>query len=845
MLNLKIVYIILFLCVSLGCYCTRFFDLNNLYKKNSFFQRNYNLIRHKLSLIGLNRLKSNSLSCNKLSFITKIHRINNIVDNSSGFSTHLNSFPHPIYKSRPPDLPSLLLSERIVYIGYPIQQTVAHLVISQLLYLDYNSQEKPIKIYINSDNEHKKEEGLSTSEIDALNIVDVMNYLKNDVITINLGKAYGPAAIILASGTPGKRYVLPRSYTLLRQSPATISFRQAEDIAIYSDEILKARKAIVNVLSKTCNKETPEILERINRGDYMDSQMYRLILLPRFVNKSYSTDWIIKRSYAKHLRNREFDRLLSRLERSIDQSRTDESGHNNIASIANEFLHNKYTFVEHSVFLSKIRKYDKLDENFWNKYLGKLNERLTNDGYDQSMDGLVAFSGIARVLISVGKVSVPFSRYFIKSVMSNIYSIIPSEIKVFTSLLEYLVHTGSKNELNEIVCGLLVDNAWAMKPTHLINILYNFGKLGEKDEEVIMSFSRVLTNCLSKGLLTPYDKTKLAKAYSLLKHEHITFFNHISKEIMLMFRGMDYGNYFKNEENRVNYIEGLGSKDGAPSGIMVEGLKYIQYYSNESDEVIEEPKQVEFKGSDEQLYSCGQIVVILDAMIYLRIHHLEPDFKNLIAYAMKHLYKSEIIEHFDVEQLRCAVSFLATCKKIIDDHLVENVTKRIVMEYMDGNVTNAQLSLFLKDLVKLTKIVVKRRNIRNKLLHTSMFVAPKWINNQMNENVNPMDPNSTRSTLEHLCYKICDNFKSFTVDDLTSCLRSVAYLGFKNEKFYSLFIPFFKQNLKSLNNVAVSNITQSFNRAGVKDKYFFYLLGKQHQEYLHSVEEKVYIKRIG
>ncbi|UKK01168.2 ATP-dependent Clp protease proteolytic subunit [Theileria orientalis] len=573
-------------------------------------------------------------------------------------------------------------------------------------------------------------------------------------------------------------------------------------------------------------------------------------MLPRFVNKSYSTNYVVKRSYAKHLRSKGFDGLLSRLERSIVQSRTDESSQKTVVSIANEFLHNKYTLIEHSIFLSKIRNYDKLEEEFWNKYLGKLNERLKHDGESdveskKSINELVSVSEIARVLISAGKFSMTFSRYFMKSVMSNIYNIIPSEMKVFTSLLEYLVHTGSKNKLDYIVFELLVDNVWEIKPTHLINILYNFGKLGEKDEEVIRAFSRLLTNCLSKGLLTPYDKTKLAKAYSLLNYEHITFFNHISKEMMVIFKGMDYGNYFKNEENGVNYVQGIGLKDGEPSGVMVEGLKYIQYYSNESDEVIEEPKQVEFAGINEQLYSCGQIVFILDAMIYLRIHHLEPDFKNLIAYAMKHLYKSEVMEHFDVEQLRSAVSFSATCNKRIDDHLLENVTKRFVKEYMDGNVTNSQLSLFLKDLVKLTKIVVKRRNIRNKLLHTSTFVTPKWINNQMNEKVDPMDPNSTRSTLEHLCYKICDNFKSFTIEDLTSCLRSIAYLGFKNEKFYSLFIPFFRENLKSLNNVAVSNITQSFNRAGVKDKYFFYLLGKQHQEYLHNVEDKVYIKRIG
>lgn len=173
---------------------------------------------------------------------------------------------------KPPDLNSLLLSERIVFIGLPIQPTVAHLVISQLLYLDYDSAEKPIKIYINTDDSITDNNELSVSEIGALNIVDVMNYLKNDIITLNLGKAYGPAAVILGSGTPGKRFVLPRSYTVLRQLPVSLSFRQAEDISIYSKEILKARKSTVQVLSKICNKTEDEILTKLKSGEYMNAK---------------------------------------------------------------------------------------------------------------------------------------------------------------------------------------------------------------------------------------------------------------------------------------------------------------------------------------------------------------------------------------------------------------------------------------------------------------------------------------------------------------------------------------------------------------------------------------------
>ncbi|EAN31275.2 Clp protease family protein [Theileria parva strain Muguga] len=245
---------------------------------------NYNFFHKIISPISPKKTQNSQYPVkqkiiNKTTFVTgKTFFISNNYKNSTvvrprRFYSQLLSLPSSVaLKTRPPDLPSLLLSERIVYIGYPIQQTVAHLVISQLLYLDYDSQDKPIKIYINSDNERSNEDGISTSEIDALNIVDVMNYLKNEVITINLGKAYGPGALILASGTRGKRFVLPRSYTLLRQSPTTLSFRQAEDIAIYSKEILRARRSVISVFSKVCNKSEEEILEKINIGDYMGAQ---------------------------------------------------------------------------------------------------------------------------------------------------------------------------------------------------------------------------------------------------------------------------------------------------------------------------------------------------------------------------------------------------------------------------------------------------------------------------------------------------------------------------------------------------------------------------------------------
>lgn len=174
-------------------------------------------------------------------------------------------------KNKAPDLSSTLLSERIIFLGYPIHSTVAHLVISQLLYLD-NVSQKPIKIYINCADEEVEEDPALRPEIDALNIVDVMRYVKSDIITVNFGKAYGSAALILSAGTPGKRFVLPRSFTAVRQPSASLEMMQAEDLRIYSKEILKAREEFVKELAKCCNKPQSTILDTIKRGAYFDAE---------------------------------------------------------------------------------------------------------------------------------------------------------------------------------------------------------------------------------------------------------------------------------------------------------------------------------------------------------------------------------------------------------------------------------------------------------------------------------------------------------------------------------------------------------------------------------------------
>jgi ATP-dependent Clp protease protease subunit len=109
------------------------------------------------------------------------------------------------YRTPPPDLPSLLLNERIVYLGMPLVPAVTELIIAELLYLQYQDPDKPIRIYINSTGtSHYNGEPVGF-ETEAFAICDTMNYIKPPIHTICLGSAMGMAAMLLSAGTKGSR----------------------------------------------------------------------------------------------------------------------------------------------------------------------------------------------------------------------------------------------------------------------------------------------------------------------------------------------------------------------------------------------------------------------------------------------------------------------------------------------------------------------------------------------------------------------------------------------------------------------------------------------------------------
>ncbi|CAM9928165.1 unnamed protein product [Ectocarpus sp. 6 AP-2014] len=179
----------------------------------------------------------------------------------------------------PPDLPSLLLHNRIVYLGMPLVPAVTELIIAELLYLNYESASKPVYMYINTPGTSTPDGRAIGFETEAFAISDCMNYIKPPVYTIGVGQAFGLGAMLLASGEKGHRSALPNASIMLHQ-PRSMARGQASDIAIKAKEVMANRKTATQMLSEACGKPYDEVLEDSSRTFYMspdDAVEYGLI----------------------------------------------------------------------------------------------------------------------------------------------------------------------------------------------------------------------------------------------------------------------------------------------------------------------------------------------------------------------------------------------------------------------------------------------------------------------------------------------------------------------------------------------------------------------------------------
>lgn len=159
------------------------------------------------------------------------------------------------------DIYSRLLKDRIIFLGTPIDDGVANIIAAQLLFLESEDPNKDIYLYINSPG------GVVTA---GMAIYDTMQYIKPDVSTICIGQAASAAAVLLAAGAPGKRFVLPNSRVMIHQVLGGAE-GQATDVEIRTREMLRVKHALNNILAKHTGKTAEQIHQDTDRDNFMEA----------------------------------------------------------------------------------------------------------------------------------------------------------------------------------------------------------------------------------------------------------------------------------------------------------------------------------------------------------------------------------------------------------------------------------------------------------------------------------------------------------------------------------------------------------------------------------------------
>ena len=181
----------------------------------------------------------------------------------------MTSIPYVIEQTgsgeRTYDIYSRLLKDRIIFLGDEINDDVASVIVAQLLFLEAEDPDKDISIYINSPG------GSVTA---GMAIYDTMQYIKPEISTIGVGMAASMAAVILSSGTKGKRYALPHAEVMIHQPLG--GFRgQAEDIKIHADWILRTRETLNRILSENTGQSIETIARDTDRDNFMYAETAR------------------------------------------------------------------------------------------------------------------------------------------------------------------------------------------------------------------------------------------------------------------------------------------------------------------------------------------------------------------------------------------------------------------------------------------------------------------------------------------------------------------------------------------------------------------------------------------
>ena len=171
----------------------------------------------------------------------------------------------------PSDVFSFLIKERIIFLTGEIDDILCEMIKANLIYLESLDNESDIKIYCNSP---------GGSVYSGLGLIDVMDFIKPDIITINTGLAASMAAVILCSGTKGKRRALKRSRTMLHQPMSYSGYAQASDLEIDAKEIISLKKELYEIISEATEQEYDKVCKDCDRDYWMnakDSLKYGLI----------------------------------------------------------------------------------------------------------------------------------------------------------------------------------------------------------------------------------------------------------------------------------------------------------------------------------------------------------------------------------------------------------------------------------------------------------------------------------------------------------------------------------------------------------------------------------------
>ena len=157
------------------------------------------------------------------------------------------------------DIYSRLLKERIIFLGTPINDEVANNVMAQMIFLEYENPENDITLYINSPGGYVSA---------GLAIYDTMQHIRPNVATICVGDSISMAAILLASGTKGKRYALPHSRIMLHQPSGAVT-GQSTDIQVHAKELVRTREMLTKIIAEHSGRSIDEVREKTERDFFL------------------------------------------------------------------------------------------------------------------------------------------------------------------------------------------------------------------------------------------------------------------------------------------------------------------------------------------------------------------------------------------------------------------------------------------------------------------------------------------------------------------------------------------------------------------------------------------------